>query len=292
MTVHAHLARMVAARGADVLADPVEFRAALDDYLTDDEISPGDRNVLVDAVRLDAVRRLVDLLDHGSDPRAAVNEAGLALARERGSDDARRSLRATAQLGYAAGRLDDEVVREFDVATPAAPFPSPPQPSPEAFAPTHVIAPADAPRARSAGRAVLLVGSGLALLLVVGAGVWWFLLRGGTPEDTVDEFFAAHSCEDAAELLTGAAAEQVQTEIDLGDDSTLCPTYGDYTSEYDVTEADDRGDRATVEVNGTQHYDGIDEAVADQRDFTAVFDLRRVDGEWLVSNVNWTYADE
>jgi hypothetical protein len=294
MTLHAHLAQLVAARGSDVLGDPGEFRAALDDYLTD--------NVLVDAVRLGAVRRLLDLLDQGSDPRAAVNEAGLALARERGSDDARRSLRATAQLGYAAGRLDDDVVQDFDVAMPQEPFPpppivpapvpAPPGPSPAASTPTRVVTPAGTPEStrshRGPRRSVLLTAGGGALLLVlVGAALWWFVLRGEAPEDAVDDFFAARSCEEAAALTTGTAADQIQTEIDRGNDSRLCPAYADFSFDYDVTSSDERGDRATIEVEGTQHYDGSDESVEDQQDFSATFDLRRIEGEWLISNINW-----
>ena len=66
----------------------------------------------------------------------------------------------------------------------------------------------------------------------------------------------------------------------------------EYSSSYEVTASEERGDRATVEVEGTQHYDGPSEDIADERDFTAVFDLRLVDDEWLVSNIVWTYADE
>jgi len=304
MTLQDRLVELVTARGPDLLADPGEFRAALDDYLTDDEITPGDRNVLTDAVRLGAVERLLYLLDHGSDPRAAVHEAGMALARERGSDDARRSLRATAQLGYATGRLDHDVVREFDREVPTAAPPPPPssfEPVPPAFAPTRVIAPAGAapapPPARRARRTVRWVTGGVALLLLGGAAVWWFLLRDATPEDVVatpedvvEELFATRTCEAAVDLMTGAAAESTQAEIDAGVDSAFCTTYGDYSSAYDVTSVDERGDRATVEIEGTQHYDGSDESEPNEQDFAAVIDLRRIDGEWLVSNVEWEYT--
>lgn len=300
MTLHAHLAELVAARGADVLADPGEFRAALDDYLTDDEISPGDRNVLVDAVRLGAVRRLLVLLDQGSDPRAAVNEAGIALARERGSDDARRSMRATALLGYAAGRLHEGVVRDFDLAVPPSPpnpspIPSPIAPSPAPSAQTRVeppwSTPPTAPANRRGARVLLLVGLGVVILALVGAGTWWFLLRGGTPEDAVDELFATRTCEDAADLMTGTAADEMQTQIDETSEAGLCAIYGDLSSDYDVTSVDERNDRATVKVEGTQHYDGSDESVPEEQDFTAVIDLRRIDGEWLISDLDWVAAE-
>lgn len=310
MTLQDRLAELVAVRGAGIVADPNEFRAALDDYLTDDEIEPGDRNVLVDAVRLGAVRRLLELLDQGGEPHAAVNEAGAALARERGSDDPARSRRATALLGFALGRLDDAVVRSFDGAAAAASTPPPPplaspRPAPPPAAPvapppaapipppTRVIAaPEPAPAGRGSRRVLLAVTGGVVLLLVVGALGWWFLLRSESPEDGLEEWFAARTCEAAADRMTGPAEETIQAELDAGDGSELCSTFGDYASEYEVTSVDERGDRATVEVEGTQYYDGSNESTADERDFTAVFDLRRVDGEWLVSNLEWTYADE
>lgn len=311
MTLEDRLTELVTTRGADVLDDPGEFRAAVDDYLTDEELSPGDRNVLVDAVRLGAVRRLLALLDQGSDPRAAVSEAGAALARERGSDDARRSLRATALLGYATGRLDEQVLRSFEV-TPAQPTQPPPPPTPAppppptpppyvpapadaALPPTRVAAPEPAaPAGRQHGRRrwPILVGVAALVLLVVGLGVWWFALRGETPEDGLEEWFDARSCEAAADRMTGPAAEMIQAEIDAGDDSGFCTSYAEYASDYTVASVDDRGDRATIEVDGTQHYDGSDESIPDERDFSATFDMRHLDGEWLVSNVQWTYDDE
>jgi|GEM_PF-4754297 len=308
MTLQARLAELIDARGAEVLADPGEFRAALDDYLTDEEISPGDRNVLVDAVRLDAVRRLIALLDQGSDPRAAVNEAGLALARERGSDDARRSLRATALLGYAVGRIDEDVLRSFET-TPGPPTPpaSVPDPASPVLTPTRVVTPpppadppdapppapspitAPPPQASSDGRRRLpvLIGGAVALLLVVGVGVWWFMLRGETPEKGLEEWFEARTCEEAIDRMTGSVKQLVQDEIDSGDEGGVCASFPDYSAEYDVVSVEEDGDRATIKVEGTHYYDGTDENVPDEDEFSATFDLSRVDGEWLVSDIEW-----
>jgi hypothetical protein len=92
--------------------------------------------------------------------------------------------------------------------------------------------------------------------------------------------------------MTGTALEQLQPELDLGQDSSFCATFPDYKSDYEVKSVDERDDRATVEVEGTQHYDGNDDSIADTRDFSVVIDLEQVDGKWLVSNFTWKYADE
>ena len=302
MTLEARLAELVSARGLGLLADPEEFRAALDDYLTDEELEPGDRNVLVDAVRLGAVRRLVVLLEQGSDQSSAVSESGLALARERGSDDARRSLHATALLGFAAGRIDEQVLRSFGTA-PSPPVPAPP-PAPAAppppdpvSTPTEVLGASPwatpPPVAGRRRRTPVLVAAAAGVVLVVGGALlWWVLTRGESPEDAVEDWFAARSCKAVADRMTGTALEQLQPELDLGQDSSFCATFPDYKSDYEVKSVDERDDRATVEVEGTQHYDGNDDSIADTRDFSVVIDLEQVDGKWLVSNFTWKYADE
>ncbi|RHW27385.1 hypothetical protein D0Z08_09560 [Nocardioides immobilis] len=310
MTLQARLAELITARGAEVLADPGEFRAALDDYLTDEEISPGDRNVLVDAVRLDAVRRLLGLLDQGSDPRAAINEAGLALARERGSDDPRRSLRATALLGYAVGRIDEDVVRSFEFTrAPARPTPPPyvPDPASGVVPPTRVVPPTPPPTSAPAAAApapaswpvpaaapgsggrrrmpIVIGAAAVAVLLVAGLAVWWFALRGETPEEGLEEWFSAGSCEEAADRMTGSIKQMLEDQID--DEGGICAAFTDYSIEYDVVSVDENGDRATVKIEGTEYYDGTDETVPDEEEFSATFDLRRIDGEWLVSDIHW-----
>ena len=149
MALHHSLRELVEARGAAVVEDSDELRAALDDFLAEDEATLGELNLLVDAVRLGALRRLVDVLDHGAEPAAAVWDAGRALARDRGTDDPTRSCWALAGLGYALGKVDESVVHAHraNAGTVAAPVP-PPAPGPdEQPAAAPVVAPAADPPA-------------------------------------------------------------------------------------------------------------------------------------------------
>jgi len=125
MSLHDSLRELVAVRGAGVVDEAEEFRGALDDFLAEDEATIGEINLLVDAVRLGAVRRVLDVLDHGAAPDAAVRDAGAGLARDRGTDDPARSCWALAALCFALGKVDDELVRMFraDAGTVSAPQP-------------------------------------------------------------------------------------------------------------------------------------------------------------------------
>jgi Tol biopolymer transport system component len=111
--LHESLRDLVAVRGAAVLYEAEEFRGALDDFLSEDEATLGELNLLVDAVRLGGLRRVLDVIDHGATPEAAIREAGVALARDRGTDDPTRSCWALAVLCFALGRTDVSLVRAY-----------------------------------------------------------------------------------------------------------------------------------------------------------------------------------
>ena len=110
MSLHESLRDLVSARGRAVVDDRSEFRAALDDFLTEDEITVGELNLLSDAVGLGAVARLLDLLDLGAEPAAAVQESGSELARDRGTDDVRRAVWAVTVIGYALDRVPEDLL--------------------------------------------------------------------------------------------------------------------------------------------------------------------------------------
>jgi hypothetical protein len=108
--LHEQLRSLVSQHGTGIVDTAEQFRGALDDYLTEQDATQGELNLLVDAVRLGGVERLLAMLDNGADPDAAVREAGGELARDRSSDE-QRSRWAIAAMGYALGRIDAVVVR-------------------------------------------------------------------------------------------------------------------------------------------------------------------------------------
>lgn len=129
MALHHSLRDLVSVRGAGVVEEAEEFRGVLDDFLAEDEATLGELNLLVDAVRLGALRRVLDVMANGAAAQAAIREAGAALARDRGTDDPTRSCWALASLCFALGKADEAMVRSFlgDTGTMAAPGrPSPP----------------------------------------------------------------------------------------------------------------------------------------------------------------------
>ncbi len=144
MNLHEHLRDLVARQGPDVVESAESFRGALDDFLTEDEATTGELNLLVDAVRLGAVHRMLSMIDHGAEPVEAVREVGEVFARDRGTDDVARCRWAVAAVGFALGRVDEGVVVTAAAPSvpapptqrPTAPPPRPPGPRPAA--PRHV----------------------------------------------------------------------------------------------------------------------------------------------------------
>jgi hypothetical protein len=171
VSVHEELRTLVNRYGNRVLDAADDLRATLDDFLEVGQATPGEINLLVDAVRLGAYQQLLSMLAHGADPRAAVEGAGARLAEDRGGEQ-RSASWACATLGYAVGRVPEAVVLSYLAQQPsrgsvAAPPPvpgqygpnpaqtasgtgvPPPQPphagQPPAYAPSAASAPTQAP---------------------------------------------------------------------------------------------------------------------------------------------------
>ena len=102
------LRTLVERYGAHVLDDADGLRATLNDFL-DEDSSPGDVNLLVDAVRFGSLERLRTLLGQGADPAAALADVAEGLAQRRGGD-AESAHWACACLGYAASLLSADLI--------------------------------------------------------------------------------------------------------------------------------------------------------------------------------------
>lgn len=102
-----HELRLLVERfGPRVLEDAEELRSLLDDVLEEDS-SPAETNLLVDAVRYGAVDKLRSLIEHGAG-HAAVTSAGGFLAARRGATDERSAVWACEVMGHALGILPDQ----------------------------------------------------------------------------------------------------------------------------------------------------------------------------------------
>ncbi len=216
--MHEQLRSLVSQHGTGIVDNSEQFRGALDDYLTEQDATQGELNLLVDAVRLGGLERLLSMLDNGADPDAAVREAGGELARDRSSDE-QRARWAIAAMGYALGRIDAVVVRSqlegdvtrlpYGATSPAAqrpPVQSPPyQPpvqsppfQPPVQSPAHqppVQSPAwptphyaSAPTPPKKIRTGLIVGLVAAGVVVVALAVVLALVTSGDdPEEKADD---------------------------------------------------------------------------------------------------------
>lgn len=129
MELHDALRELVTVHGRSIFDDASGFRGVLDDVLAEDQASTGDINLLVDAVRFDALPPLVAMIDGGADPARAVDEAGLRLARNRGGADQAAASWAAAVLGYAVGKVPAAVVLRYRAGRPSGPGLPPPPPS-------------------------------------------------------------------------------------------------------------------------------------------------------------------
>ncbi len=119
VTLHDELRELVTSYGPELLRDGDQFRAALDDYVEEGSVLPGQLNLLHDAVRFGALARCLELLANNSEPAMAVQTAGDALARERGTLETASSRWAVATLAAATGNLDPDTLALFLGARPA-----------------------------------------------------------------------------------------------------------------------------------------------------------------------------
>lgn len=196
MEIHDHLYALGLRQGREVFDDVGRFRRALDDPQVG-PVAPGDLPLLVDAVRLGGLRSLVSMLDAGADVIGAVDQAGSALARDRGHPDVVGAQWACAVLGFAVGRVGDPDVRRYADRRPrggtaevtrvpgARPAPVPPQfaaAPPPAYGGPAWSAPVPPPKRRRAWPIVLAVA--VVVALVAGVGGFFVVTRDDDGDET------------------------------------------------------------------------------------------------------------
>ncbi|MBM7520501.1 hypothetical protein [Nocardioides nitrophenolicus] len=183
METHHELAALVARLGPAVLDDPVDFRAAFDDYASTGRTTDGQVNLLTDAIRLGTLARVRAQLADGAQPRHTLDAQAFRLAALRGGADVISARWALAALLFGLGAVaEDEVVGSQprtvlpDERTVLA---GPLLPS----SPAHPSAPASRPAGRSGLTVAVLVG--VAVLVVVVLTVAAVLVsRGAAPPGT------------------------------------------------------------------------------------------------------------
>ena len=187
--LHHSLRDLLADRRIGLAAhDAEEFRASLDDFLSEEDATVGELNLLVDAVRLGAVSRMVSMVDAGGDAEAAIRESGTALARDRGSDDTFRGLLGTRGARLRCGPGGGPGRAALSAAHHGA-SPRRPRCGPRRRWPRRPNHPRRSPRRRSGpckglrrtrdrhGDCWMLLVLVLVLILVVAAGAVYAVLR-------------------------------------------------------------------------------------------------------------------
>lgn len=146
MKIHEELREIVVAHGPGIFSDHIGFAGLLDDVLSATDATPGQANLLVDAVRYGAVPRLQRTTQTGAEPELAVTEVGQKVAELRGGHDLVAANWACAVLGYALGSVPEPVLARFPAPGPyVATTADRPQP-PSAQAPVTSPAPGLAQR--------------------------------------------------------------------------------------------------------------------------------------------------
>ncbi|MFC5727840.1 MULTISPECIES: hypothetical protein [Nocardioides] len=209
MVLHQALAELARDHGHGLFRDASAFRGSLDDYLDEGQASSGTINLLTDAVRLGALDGMLTMLDSGAAPADAVDSAGQRLARDRGSADVRGCQWAVAVLGFALGRVPENLVTGLDpeAHTAAPPHHGPGGTTPVQYpvqSPPHQpfagpgYAPAGQPSypggwsqppASKKSSAGLVIGAIAVAVVVIVAGIVGIVLlaNGGGEDPSADE---------------------------------------------------------------------------------------------------------
>ncbi|WP_322937170.1 hypothetical protein [Nocardioides bizhenqiangii] len=299
MEIHLAVRDIVDQVGRAVLRDPDQFRAVLDDVFDEDAADVGEVNLLVDAVRFDTVGQLIRLLDSDADATRAVGTAGAGFARLRGGADPRAAAWACAVLGFAIGRVPEQVVldlapRRASANPPQAappPTPPPPPPPPPSPPPPATRAITDAPPQASpapfaypppsygvaagpqgsTGKIVAVVGVVIALIAAGYLGWRFFWPRGGadSPREAVEQLMLAAADQDPVGVLDMVSPGETEGLDDVYDELR------ERAADEELVEGDGITDAIDIELSDLEFE-------VDERDDDLAL-VTLVDGEYDVS---------
>ncbi|HEY1117736.1 MAG TPA: hypothetical protein VGE43_08525, partial [Acidimicrobiales bacterium] len=247
-SLHQTLADLARDHGTELFRDASAFRGSLDDYLDEGQASSGTINLLTDAVRLGALDGMLSMLSSGASAGSAVESAGQRLARDRGSADIRGCQWAVAVLGFALGRIPEELVvglapgsgttpGSMPAAPPPPPSAAPPAPAATPAPPSYpVYAPAPsagqptgpsshpaptwqqpAPHKSRAGLLIGAIAVGLVMLVVVIIGIVVVLRSGGDNSPPAADPTSSAPSDDSSDEPTGDPTDEPTTETEVPD---------------------------------------------------------------------------
>lgn len=110
VALHDELADLRAQVGPQIFDDPVAFRAAFDDFVSEGSASTGEVSLLVGAIATGALQRLKDQLALGADPATSIAAQGDLLARDRGTSESDGARWALSVLAHASGAVPADLV--------------------------------------------------------------------------------------------------------------------------------------------------------------------------------------
>ena len=110
VALHDELADLRAQVGPQIFDDPVAFRAAFDDFVSEGAASTGEVSLLVGAIATGALQRLKDQLALGADPATSIAAQGDLLARDRGTSESDGARWALSVLAHASGAVPVDLV--------------------------------------------------------------------------------------------------------------------------------------------------------------------------------------
>ncbi|CAM3988148.1 DUF2510 domain-containing protein [Smaragdicoccus niigatensis] len=151
------------------------------------------------------------------------------------------------------------------------------------------------PQPKRPRRLPLILGLVAAVVAMVGIGggaAAYLLTRGPSPEDVVQQWLVAKTCEEEKKLVTGKELDRVQANLNSHDDEITCD-YSDWDySDYTVDSSNIDGSDAKFTVTGTWHYRGTDPDADKEGGFEIHMQLTKLDDGWKIKGMQWCHGND